>query len=403
MKEKLEKKSGITLIALVVTIVILLILASISIGALTGDNGIIDEAHTAKEDTEIASWEEQIDLAIIDAENKHRTPTLDDVKEELKNKGIINDYSQVDKDGVITTNEPVYEILGKLDDYIPFGPGQIAEKNEIYTDENGDTATIPKGFEVSENETEQIIDEGLVISDEEGNEFVWIPVEDESKYVRNTSYEIKDASKKAYTDTEYLPDDLQPSIPNNIIDEKEIGKINEQKEKELVLNKNGFYISRYEAGKENSNILVSKKGANVWNGSSENMRETAKIISKTFINNDNVKSALCSGIQWDVIMSFVNGKLDGKGNVFDVTLGNENRHTVFNINLSGESEYDKVCNIYDLEGNCFEYVAEKTTYYADKYIHRGGADDEKNSASTRQSTSTSTINYYSFRFVLYVL
>lgn len=93
--------------------------------------GIIDQAHTAKEDTEIASWEEQIDLAIIDAENKHRNPTLDDVKEELKNKGIINDYSQVDEEGTITTNEPSYEIVGKLDDYIPYIPEGLEIGSEV--------------------------------------------------------------------------------------------------------------------------------------------------------------------------------------------------------------------------------------------------------------------------------
>ena len=174
------KNKGITLIALVVTIVILLILASISIGALTGDNGIIDQAHTAKEDTEIASWEEQIDLAIIDVEKKHREPTLDDVKEELKNKGIINDYSQVDKDGVITTNDPVYKIVGKLDDYVPFGPGKFANKNEEYTDETSKeeykTVTVPEGFKILEEASK--IDDGLVIEDKNGSQFVWIPVSD---------------------------------------------------------------------------------------------------------------------------------------------------------------------------------------------------------------------------------
>ena len=150
-KFKNKKQQGITLIALVVTIVVLLILASISIGALTGDKGIIDETHTAKENTEIASWEEQIDLAIIDAENKHRDPSMSDIKEELKNKGVIKDDSQVDdKTGAITTNEPSYVIEGKLDDYIEFVPGMIANKNETYTDENGETATIPKGFEILE-------------------------------------------------------------------------------------------------------------------------------------------------------------------------------------------------------------------------------------------------------------
>ena len=116
--KRIKENKAVILIALVVTIVVLIILAGISISALTGDKGIINQAHTAKEDTEIASWEEQIDLAIIDAEKKYRNPTLDDVKEELKNKGVIDEYSQVTEDGVITTNEPSYTIEGKLDEYI---------------------------------------------------------------------------------------------------------------------------------------------------------------------------------------------------------------------------------------------------------------------------------------------
>ena len=130
-KFKNEKQQGITLIALVVTIVILLILAGISIGTLTGDNGIIDQAHTAKEDTEIASWEEQIDLAIIDAENKHRAPTLDDVIEELKNKGVITNNEQVKENGDIETNEPTYMITGKLDDYISHIPQGLEIGSEV--------------------------------------------------------------------------------------------------------------------------------------------------------------------------------------------------------------------------------------------------------------------------------
>ena len=130
-KFKNEKQQGITLIALVVTIVILLILAGISIGTLTGDNGIIDQAHTAKEDTEIASWEEQIDLAIIDAENKHRDPTLDDVIEELKNKGVITNNEQVKENGDIETNEPTYMITEKLDDYIPYIPEGLEIGSEV--------------------------------------------------------------------------------------------------------------------------------------------------------------------------------------------------------------------------------------------------------------------------------
>ena len=117
--EKQKRNDGITLIALVITIIVLLILAGISIGAITGDNGIINQAQNAKNDTEYSQWEEQIDFAIIDAENKHKKPTMDDVIEELINKDIISDETKVDKaTGAITTNEPSYIIEDKLNDYI---------------------------------------------------------------------------------------------------------------------------------------------------------------------------------------------------------------------------------------------------------------------------------------------
>lgn len=119
MKEKLRNRKGITLIALIVTIIVLLILAGISIGAITGNNGIINQAKNAKNGTEYAQWEEQIDIAIVDAESKHREATMDDVIDELINKKVINDESQVNKkDGAITTNEPTYTIEDKLNDYI---------------------------------------------------------------------------------------------------------------------------------------------------------------------------------------------------------------------------------------------------------------------------------------------
>ena len=59
---KFFKEKGITLIALVVTIVILLILAGISIAMLTGDNGILSQAQNAKNKTEEAERNEKLDL-----------------------------------------------------------------------------------------------------------------------------------------------------------------------------------------------------------------------------------------------------------------------------------------------------------------------------------------------------
>lgn len=112
------KEKGVTLVALVVTIIVLIILASITIGAIKGDGGIINQSKDAKAEVEKQQWEERIDSAIIDAETKYPNPTLDQVIEELIKDGIIDSEDQVDENGTITTNEPVYEIEGKLDDYL---------------------------------------------------------------------------------------------------------------------------------------------------------------------------------------------------------------------------------------------------------------------------------------------
>ena len=98
----------------------MLILAGVTIATLTGDNGILTKAQEAKEKTQIASEDELRTLSMLEA----------------------------------TTNL----------------------ENHPYTDKNGDTATIPAGFAVSQVESEKTIDDGLVIIDSHGNEFVYIPV-----------------------------------------------------------------------------------------------------------------------------------------------------------------------------------------------------------------------------------
>ena len=86
---------------------------------LTGDNGIINNAKQAKNDTAYSQWEEKIDVAIIDAESKHRNLTIDDIIDQLIEDDIVDNANQIDKDtGDITTNSPSYVIEGKLKDYI---------------------------------------------------------------------------------------------------------------------------------------------------------------------------------------------------------------------------------------------------------------------------------------------
>ncbi len=399
-KLQINKSSkGITLVALVITVIILIILAGITIAGLTGEKGLIKEAKTAKELTEVASLEEQIELAIIKAEQKHRNPTINDVIAELINNKVISDESKVNKETGAVHTDLGYLIEGKLDDYIgktstgdgnnttggnttennttdgntsgggdtptpPINndavPGEIVtgDENKTYT-KNG-IAIIPVGFAIVPGLDD--VSEGLVISDDigdtevdsnnkiaQGNQFVWIPVTEETPYERNTTYEVVDVSEKSYDATDYLP--------NGITDEEQ-----------AVRRVSGFYVSRYEAGKGDSDTIIYKKDKSPFN----TYQEKAIELSKTFVNNDNIKSALISGIQWDTIMNFVNGKKDGVGNVFNVTQKDDNRHRGSVVQPTGWKENDKVCNIYGLENEA-EITAENNSFKSDwPVVIRGG-------------------------------
>ena len=89
MKLNLKERNGITLIALVITIIVLLILAGVSIAMLTGQNGILTQANNAKNETELASAKEKVELAVIGAISQTRdgTLTVGNLRTELANYG----------------------------------------------------------------------------------------------------------------------------------------------------------------------------------------------------------------------------------------------------------------------------------------------------------------------------
>ena len=385
--KKVRKAYGITLISLVITIIVLLILAGVSIAMLTGNNGILNQAKLAKENTEVAAEKEKADL-----ENTNR---------------YINE--QIEK---ITPGDRV-----------------TTTKKNNYTDNNGEKATIPAGFTVSKIEEEQDIATGLVIYDipesenenidwtaknDDGaynvqtlyNQFVWIPITNVEEYKREFNYPSyyyineswtsseTTSADSTHTDTGYLPTNIQQVTDN--------AKNNEEAEKNAVQKYNGFYIARYEAGNEDSNV-VSKQKAEVYVNQTQ---EKFKAIGKTMYgeNSTYVKSAMCSGIQWDMVMKFIDGKSDASNNIFDVRTYNSNRHKENGIETSGGNLADKVQNIYDLEGNCYEFVAERNKYKA-SYIFRAGAynSGKDNRASLRYSDNGNADNNRTFRAVLYVM
>ena len=104
--EKLKKTNGITLIALIVTIIVLLILASVSISMLTGDNGILVQAKKAEEETEIANEKEAIQLEMI---NKEINNKKEYIGEELKDRTLANG----DNWKIVSIND-INKIYGKI-------------------------------------------------------------------------------------------------------------------------------------------------------------------------------------------------------------------------------------------------------------------------------------------------
>lgn len=130
-KQKLRKNKGITLIALVITIIVLLILAGVSIAMLTGQNGILTQAQTAKEKTDKASIIEQVRTDILgkQAENQSSDVFSSDLEEILK-KYFSNDETNIKNIVEGTTGEgEETKLISKEDSKIKI------DLSEIYSGE----------------------------------------------------------------------------------------------------------------------------------------------------------------------------------------------------------------------------------------------------------------------------
>ena len=124
LRKKLKNTKGITLIALVVTIIILLILAGVSIAMLTGNNGVLTQGKRAKEETEIAEEKEAISLAMnalkiqkqVGAKESGRKVALNnEPKEEVldaQSKDVIK-LSATSTNSIIITPEELKEEMDK--------------------------------------------------------------------------------------------------------------------------------------------------------------------------------------------------------------------------------------------------------------------------------------------------
>lgn len=128
-KELKLKNKGITLIALVVTVVVTIIIAMISIAALTGDSSIIENAGKAKEDTEIAEEKEILTTSAVQAAGKD---TLGNVTEDKLEEELSNNIGERDVAYKLTGTGPfVVTYLDSERSYLVDENGKVSEYEEI--------------------------------------------------------------------------------------------------------------------------------------------------------------------------------------------------------------------------------------------------------------------------------
>ena len=132
MKNVLKEKSGITLIALVITIIVFLILAGVSIAILTGDNGILTQAGEAKEANIIGEEKERISLAMqsLKMEKERKNLSSEITAEELQNQLIDDGAKNVTVENG-ENNNLVVNYEDSKNSYLVYQDGKIEENGEV--------------------------------------------------------------------------------------------------------------------------------------------------------------------------------------------------------------------------------------------------------------------------------
>ena len=396
-KTKLRGTKGITLIALVVTIVVLLILAGVSIAMLTGEDGIIKQAQRAKEENEIAEEKEKVNLAVSGAiaRNSLERLTKEDLEAELDD--LVGEGNYTIEGAYIVTFKKSgrsYTINPEAGNEVsmPSGKDWDETKVTVVADGEGNAIPVPKGFRYSEGTKET----GFVIRDSEGNEFVWIPcTETEYTDAKNDvmdknwscNNEYKDngdtsnatetgkgnglgwrdnytSDDKTMLDKTYTANGTATLPTQDWVNEDQI-----EKGTASIKTYGGFYIARYEAGvpsnasfytseagtynrtgrgtsTETSSIKnlkpVSKKGVQAWNWITQ---PNAKMVAENMYKTSNsVGSYLVDSQAWNTICNKFN----------DILGSSDSEKTITNSTKWGNYYNNKTTNYTSI--NCLYAV-----------------------------------------------
>ena len=419
------KNKGVTLIALAVTIVVMLILAGVTISVLNGENGIVKQAQKAKEESKIKELKEKvrIDIAGKRVENINGELRVSVLKEILdKYFDNVPVETQITSETKLKAKEEYGKYEMKISD-IDVGEITYETSYTIFKDVNGEQVPIPEGYIVSENSDENIVNKGLVISDSRGNEYVWISCTVDSssnklQYKRtewgvekdgtDNSRAIKDELTLKDIDVTYSKTDTDNGI-NEEISKEIVAQINA--EKESIKKYGGYYIGRYEVGKDNKTAVIKAEQEPYVNIKWSKAYELAKGIG----GGEGATTYLCSSYSWDTAINFIQnttGKnyatsiIGFNGNWKSQEVKDSSGKVIKPVNTAQRLNTGlttALCNIYDMGGNVGEFTTELNPGTSETVVLRGGHNYNYGPAGHRwDSLSGYACSYCGFRATLFL-
>ena len=419
------KNKGVTLIALAVTIVVMLILAGVTISVLNGENGIVKQAQKAKEESKIKELKEKvrIDIAGKRVENINGELRVSVLKEILdKYFDNVPVETQITSETELKAKEEYGKYEMKISD-IDVGEITYETSYTIFKDVNGEQVPIPEGYIVSENSDENIVNKGLVISDSRGNEYVWISCTVDSssnklQYKRtewgvekdgtDNSRAIKDELTLKDIDVTYSKTDTDNGI-NEEISKEIVAQINA--EKESIKKYGGYYIGRYEVGKDNKTAVIKAEQEPYVNIKWSKAYELAKGIG----GGEGATTYLCSSYSWDTAINFIQnttGKnyatsiIGFNGNWKSQEVKDSSGKVIKPVNTAQRLNTGlttALCNIYDMGGNVGEFTTELNPGTSETVVLRGGNNNDNCPAGYRwDGYSGSAYSNYGFRATLFL-
>ena len=420
-----SNQKGITLIALVVTIVVLLILAGVSVNAIFSENGIIKRAK--------------------DAQNKMDQATQNDLDSINELNNWIDGKTNGTTGGNTTGGDANPSTTPKISTLV----GKVVDKNTKAEDAYGNKITIPKGFKIlehnptsstgavtynytnSEETGEHIpaVQDGIVIEDKDGNQFVWVPVgtiknkDNKTNTITLGRYEFDSdtgalisttpaqvASVENCTKVVTINDKYQELSTSRISSSSSENTTARNLEEFIstTLANGGYYIARFEASGTASKVTSKYDQTVLTNITQPNAAKAAReMYGEVKENNELVyASDLVNSYAWDTAIIFIQTYSTGED---ASSYASQNKSTSFA--KTGKNN-DKYCNIWDMSGNALEWTTEYSAYSYDSFfypcVYRGGYYDTDGGGayhctSSRNSTSTTrSYSYGGLRPLLYV-